>query len=316
MKRNVAALFAWLVMICAPGAYAVGIADSGQYKVWAGERTPAEVFDNIRIIPPPMGGPLKVSVRTDKARYHVGDPIKILFGVNRDAYVYIFNTDAAGMTTQIFPNYYDPSNFLRSGKTYFIPDRGYDIEILPPAGNATLSIVATERDWPFLEEYRRYTRQDPYPAHREGATALVRRIEHFRVEPSAMSMSVLRPAPRENLWANESTTYYVMDRYRVPPTQYEVPTHGWLEVDTYPSNARIYIDADYYGRSPQVVDRLEIGYHRVRLEKEGYQPYECNVYIKGNESKHLDIFLKQTPIEPGYSRSENPGKKGGFGFFQ
>ena len=31
----------------------------------------------------------------DRARYHVGDPVKILFGVNRDAYVYIFNTDAA-----------------------------------------------------------------------------------------------------------------------------------------------------------------------------------------------------------------------------
>jgi hypothetical protein len=297
-------------------AMAIGVAENGAYKVWGGERTPADVFENVRIVPPPTGGPLKVSVRTDRARYHVGDPLRITFGVNRDAYVYIFDTDAAGLTHQIFPNYYDTSNFIRAGKTYYIPDRGYDIEITPPSGNDTLSIVATERDWPFFEEYRRYSSHDPFPSSREGATDMVRRIEHFRTEPSAMSMQVLRPAPRENLWATDSITYYVMDRYRVPSPEYKVPRYGWLEVDTYPSNSRIYVDTDYYGRSPQVIERLDIGYHHVRLEKEGYLPYDCNVYIKGNETKHLDIFLKETPIEPGYSRSQNLGAGQGFGFFQ
>lgn len=296
-------------------ATAVGVSDNGTYKVYSGERAPAEPWENVRIVPPPLGGILKTSIRTDRPRYHVGDQLQIFFGVNKDAYVYIFETDAAGLTHQLFPNYYDTQNFLRAGKQYYIPDRGYDLEITGPSGNSRLTIIAVMEEFPFLAEYRHYTREDPYPASREGGTALVRRIESFRSEPSAMLPAPVRPVPRDNVWATDDTTFYVMDRQRVPPPSYKVPRYGWLEVDTYPSNARIYIDSDYFGRSPQVIDRLEIGYHHILLEKEGYEPYECNVYIKGNETKHLDIFMKTTPYEPGFSRSENPATREGIGFF-
>lgn len=313
MHRIMALAVAMLAV--ATSVCAVGVADNGAYRVYSGERAPADVFDNVRIVPPPMGGNLQVRVRTDRARYHVGDKLNVTFGVNRDAYVFIFDTDSHGITHQIFPNYYDEQNFLRAGKTYFIPDRTYDLEVAPPSGNDTLTIVAVQNDYPFMDEWRTFSRHDPYPTSRDGAAALVRRLEQFREEPSALELRPLRPAPRENLWAVDSTTYYVMDRERVPPPVYKVPRFGWLEVDTYPSNARIYIDGHHYGRSPQVIERLEIGYHQVLLTKEGYEPYECNVYIKGNETKHLDIFLRQTAPEPGFSEDENRGGSSGFGFF-
>lgn len=310
-----------LSLLAVGAASAVGVADNGKYRVYSGERAPADIAERVRVVPPPTGGVLQVSVRTDRARYHVGDRLQVFFGVNRDSYVYIFDTDASGLTHQIFPNYYDTQNFVRAGKQYYIPDRGYDLEITPPSGNDTLTIVAVTEDFPFLAEYRRYSREDPFPASREGAAAMLRRIESFRREPSAMELHAVRPVPRENWWATDDTTFYVMGRYRVPPPEYKVPRYGWLDVDTYPSNARIYIGSEYYGRSPQVIDRLEVGYHHIRLEKEGYLPYDCNVYIKANETKELDVFLKETPIEPGYSRSQNPGVcvpnsgGGGMGFF-
>lgn len=279
-------------------ASAVGVAHDGAYRVQNTEREPALPWENVRIVPPPTGGNLLVDIHTDRDRYHVYDPIQIFFSVNRDSYVYIFDTDASGITRQLFPNYHDTNNFVRAGKTYYIPDRGYDLEIRGPQGRCNLTIVATIQEFPFLNEYRYYHRADPFPASREGATALVRQIEQFRSEPSALTIQPLRPAPKENLWASDDASYYVMGQERVQPPVYKVPRYGRLDVDSYPSNARIYIGTEYYGRTPQAIDRLDIGYHLLRLEKEGYIPYECHIYIKGNETKSVDAFLTQTPVLP------------------
>jgi len=290
-------LFASIFILAISTALAVGTEGVGKYRPQNGEREPAAIEDHVRIVPPPTGGPLRVSVKTDKERYHVYDPIKVSFGVNRDSYVYIFTTDPAGITRQIFPNYYDTNNFCRAGKAYYIPDRGYDLEVLGPQGRENIDIVAVMDKYPFLQDYHMYTLQDPYPASREGAVALIRRIESFRREPSAMTKQPIRPALKENLWATNDASFYVMDNQTNEPSVYKVARRGNLDVDTYPSNARIYIDGDYYGRSPQVITRLDIGYHKVLLEKEGYIPYETHVYIKGNETKQIDVFLKQTPVE-------------------
>lgn len=289
-------------------SFAVGVADPGTFKTNDGDRVPAEVFDNVRIIPPPPGGRLNVRVRADRPRYHTGDTVTITFGVNRDSYVYIFNTDAAGRTNQIFPNYFDRSNFLRAGKSYYIPDRGYDLEVVGPRGNNVITAVAVERDYPFLQEFHTYTRRDPYPAYRDGAVALVRRIEQFRTEPSAMTVAPLRPAPREDLWATDDTTLYVMDSPSYPQKEYQVARFGAMSINSYPTNARIYIGGEYYGRTPQVVDRLEVGYHNLRLTKEGLEPYECEVYVEGHKTKEIDLFLQYTPLQPGYSRSSKPSQ--------
>lgn len=277
---------------------AVGTEGVGKYRPQNGEREPAAIDEHVRIVPPPTGGPLRVSVKTDKERYHVNDPLKVSFGVNRDSYVYIFTTDPSGITRQIFPNYYDTDNFCRAGKAYYIPDRGYDLEVLGPQGRENIAIVAVMEKFPFLEDYHMYSLSDPYPASREGAVALVREIESHRLEPSSTTKQPIRPAIKENLWASSDTSFYVMDNERVEPHVYKVARRGNLDVDTYPSNARIYIDRDYYGRSPQVIERLDIGYHHVLLEKEGYIPYSVTVYIKGNETKQMDVFMTKTPVLP------------------
>lgn len=297
----------WMMAMAATtavaAATAAGIANPGTYRTYSGERAPAPIEENVRIIPPPTGGPLQARVRTDRARYHIGDPIRIEFGVNRDSYVFIFHTDARGISRLLFPNYYDTDNFLRAGKTYYIPDRGYDIEVTGPTGREQLTIVAVMEPWPLLNDYRVFKATDPFPAWRDGAVGLVRRIESFRREPPPFGIHPVRPTPKENLYASDDITYYVMG---TSVETYKVPRYGNLDIDSYPSNARIYIDGEYYGRTPQVIDRLPIGIHNLKLEKEGYLPYEGNFYIKGFETRTLDLWLKQTPIEPGYSRTAKP----------
>ncbi|MGC8840197.1 MAG: DUF4384 domain-containing protein [Candidatus Sumerlaeaceae bacterium] len=282
---------------------------AGSYKPLQGEYEAPGVSSRVAIVPRPREGVLKVNIQTDRSRYHIGDPIRIYFSVNRDAYVFIFNTDAAGITRQIFPNYYDRDNYLRAGRRYMIPDRTYDLEINGPQGNEKLTIVAVAQDFPFLKEWHRYSRRNPYPASREGAAALVRRIESFRTEPSARGIHPVRPLPRENFWAEDWTTFYVMGPDRMPPREYKVARYGRIEIDSTPDNARVYIDGEYYGRTPHIIDRLEVGYHSLRLEKNGYEPYQTNIYVRPNDTRHIDVFLKQTQTRPSY-RWE------GIGFFQ
>jgi hypothetical protein len=296
-------LFAWPL-------HAAKVTEGAEsYKPYAGEREAPDVSSRVAIVPKPLGGVLKVDISTDRSRYHIGDSIRIYFSVNRDAYVFIFDTDAAGVTRQIFPNYYDRDNFVRAGRQYMIPDRSYDLEVTGPQGNEKLTIVAVAQYFPFLDEWHNYSRRNPYPASRDGAAALVRRIESFRAEPSARETRAVRPVPRENFWAEDWTTFYVMGPDRVPPREYKVARYGRLQIDSQPSNARIYIDGEYYGRTPQIVDRLEVGYHSLRIEKNGYEPYQTNVYVRPNDTRRIDVFLHITKPRPTY-RWE------GIGFFQ
>ena len=303
-----------MLMACV-SLWAVGVENNGMYRPHSDEKEPLPIDQNIRIVPPPTGGILRTSIKTDRDRYHVNDPVKISFGVNRDSYVYIFETDSRGQTRQMFPNYYDQNNFARAGKTYYIPDRGYDIEVLGPQGRCNLVIVAVMEDFPFLDDYKYYSMADPYPASREGATALVREIESFRREPSATTIQPIRPAIKENLWATGDSSFYVMDNQKAEPAVYKVARYGNLDVDTYPSNARIYVDSEYRGRSPQVIQRLDIGYHAVRLEKEGLIPYEVTVYIKGNETKQMDVFMNDTPLLPSQYPTDGQLRGGSINIF-
>jgi len=295
--RLLKGMFVYVLVLSAVG-WAVGIGEQAEYTTSEKANRSGVIQERLSVLPKPVDAPLRVRVRTDRARYHIGDSIRVHFRVTRDAYVFIFNTDAAGITRQIFPNYYDRQNFCKAGREYYIPDRSYDLEVTGPPGNETLTIVAVAQDFPVLREFHRYSRRDPYPASRDGAAALVRRIEQFRTEPSSLSVRPVPRRERENLWAEDKTTFYVMGVSRVPSPTYKVPRYGQISVDTVPDQARIYLDGEYYGRTPQVIDRIEMGYHRLRIEKEGYQPYDTNIYVQPNVTKHLDIFLKPTEPRP------------------
>lgn len=88
---------------------------------------------------------IDIQVWTNKGhngKYCVGEAIEIYFRTNRDAYVAIYNTDTRGRTHRIFPNHYDHDNFVRGGKTYRLPARGYDFYVEGPRGRESLKAVA------------------------------------------------------------------------------------------------------------------------------------------------------------------------------
>jgi len=145
----------------------------------------------MRIVPRPSTGRFDVEISTNRAVYEVGDRVRISFRANRDAYVYIFSTDARGRSRQIFPNFWDRDNFVRAGRTYTIPRSGYDLVAEPPFGNETISIVAVRSRSEIPDRFRTFSRNDPFPAR------------------SRESLRKVIPRGKSDYVAEDSTTIYV-----------------------------------------------------------------------------------------------------------
>ena len=101
--------------------------------------------EGIVVVPDGPPASLYVEVWTDRGdggRYCVGEPIRIYFRTNVDAWVAIVNTDTLGRTHRLFPNRWDREHFVRGGRVYELPQRGYRFEVEGPPGRETLHAVA------------------------------------------------------------------------------------------------------------------------------------------------------------------------------
>ena len=70
-----------------------------------------------------------------------------------------------------------------------------------------------------------------------------------------------------------------------------VPIYGTLIVDGDPSDIAVYVDNKKEGTTPLVINKLLVGTHNVRLEKEGYDKQEKTVTISEGQELKLDYTL-------------------------
>ena len=77
--------------------------------------------------------------------YAVGEPVRIYVETNKDAYVTVLNVDPTGQTTQLFPNPYQPDNFVRAHQAMEVPDRTSrsQIVVTGTVGDELLKVVAS-----------------------------------------------------------------------------------------------------------------------------------------------------------------------------
>lgn len=90
---------------------------------------------------------LRVVAWVDRAdyAYAVGEPVRIYVETNRDAYVTVLNVDPTGRTAQLFPNPYQPDNFVRANQAMEVPDRASRSQIVVTGnvGDELLKVVAS-----------------------------------------------------------------------------------------------------------------------------------------------------------------------------
>jgi hypothetical protein len=241
---------------------------------------------------------LRVDVWTDKSTYFAGEDIRIYFYVNKDSYVYIFDTDTNGTTRQIFPNYYDTDNFVRGGHTYSIPDYNYHLEVTGPTGREYLRAIAIGERYPFLREHDRFKPSDPFPRYPGGVDSFKQKLESmaphsseaYREEsgerlkrhPGELSITPrpVRPVPRYREYAESYTSFYVRSRWYFDdddPYRYNYKTEK-IKFKSIPDDADLYIDGRYYGKTSKKV-RLSHGPHVIRMRRRGYYDWVRSVYV-------------------------------------
>jgi len=93
----------------------------------------------------PVAEALKVELAADKAQYAVGDKMHLTVKVNQDCFLTLIDVGPTGKATIVFPNLYAPSNAVKAGATYVIPDpsAGFEFEIGPPAGAELIRAIAS-----------------------------------------------------------------------------------------------------------------------------------------------------------------------------
>jgi hypothetical protein len=72
-------------------------------------------------------------VRTNKPSYQIGENVQIQLTLSARAYTYVFDIDAAGRVSQIFPNSASSNNLIGPGN-YNLPDGNYTLGVVGPAG--------------------------------------------------------------------------------------------------------------------------------------------------------------------------------------
>ena len=70
------------------------------------------------------------------------------------------------------------------------------------------------------------------------------------------------------------------------------PIYGFLDINTTPIMAEIYIDGEHYGQTPSVINDLLVGEHELRLEKEGYSFFMKNITIENGKTLELNETLE------------------------
>lgn len=277
----------------------------------------------IAVVPRPKPKPyhpkLKVSIWTDAGTYRIGDNVRIYFRVNKPSYVYIFNTDARGITRQIFPNYYDRNNFVYPGWTYYIPDYTYRFSVLGPRGQESLQIVAVSKQYRILYNYHQFKSSEPFPQVYGGGKELIQKFKSQsesedekkvdRVQKNN-ELKQVRPEPRINVmpspvyndYAEDWCHFQVIGKYydyddndwdddwNDDDNSYVPDEYGYLVIKSDPRGGVVRIDGIYRGKTSFRI-RLRPGLYRVSIERDGYRTWYSTVRIKENSTTDIRVKL-------------------------
>ena len=201
------------------------------------------------IINPSPKSDLQVRLWSDRGTsdpaYRVGERVQLYFEVNENAYITIFDINADGDITKLFPNHIQTDGWARRNRIYRVPD-GYEIFADLPLGDETLLIVAT-----------RYNPVDyPELLREKGLDRLLSRLRR-------------RLALSGEDWA--------MDIFALQILPERARSVRW-DIDANVRGVTLYVDGSYVGELPQKVD-LPPGEHQLVALKSGYKAAIQDIYV-------------------------------------
>ena len=109
--------------------------------------------------------------------YGQGEPVGIYVRPSEAAHVTVFNTNASGATTVVFPNQYQTQNRVAANKVLQLPGPGmqYQLQVGPPYGANLIKVLATKRPVSLLSAAE-FAQSGAFRNFRGGPEALARQL--------------------------------------------------------------------------------------------------------------------------------------------
>lgn len=70
-----------------------------------------------------------------------------------------------------------------------------------------------------------------------------------------------------------------------------LPVPGRLVINSFPQNAKLYVDSRFQGRTPRVINNMNAGYHKIDVSLSGYTEHTDTVLVLPGETKKMNITL-------------------------
>ena len=95
--------------------------------------------------------PLKL--RSSAPNYHIGESMTLLLETEKPMYVTIVHISTDGEISTIFPNAYEPDNWIAPGKTIRLPkeNAGYELTVSGPSGTDRIEAFGSAEPLPAME---------------------------------------------------------------------------------------------------------------------------------------------------------------------
>jgi len=225
------------------------------------------------IIKPPDPTGLTARIWVDKGAYRVGEKITLHYEVSQAAYVYVYDIDASGRVSLVFPNYFSQDNYVTAGE-HALPDKPtYTYTVTEPLGTEYVQIIASTQALSLNPQFQLSV---PFPLVGEDPEAF----------KSQFQVQVLGILP-EPVWASNWTSFQVVSG---TPPAYKTLTIN-ATVNSAPIAAAITLDGTFIGYTPRTV-YVTVGTHQVILAKSGCPTSTQNVTVLANTT--LNVALCQT----------------------
>lgn len=119
-------------------------------------------------------------------------------------------------------------------------------------------------------------------------------------EPDRSASAAVRPEPPERIIITPPLNPLVIARaetsFRISGPRREDIENGSLNVTSYPSRARVYLDGRYMGTTPRVI-ALQPGSYEVRVEAAGFLTEQEYYSVRSDEETRAHFFLRPEPGE-------------------
>ncbi len=225
------------------------------------------------IVKPPEPSGLTAQIWVDKGAYTVGEKIQIHYKVNQDAYVYIYDIDASGKVSLIFPNYFSQKNYVGAGEHVLPDSSSYTLTVTEPTGTEHLQIIASLKQLTLSPQFQISV---PFPLLGSNPDA-------FKLQIQGQIQGIVPEAQ----WAEDWTSFQVVSG--------SPPTYATLVVTSNPTGAWVTIDGNFVGYTPRTL-YVQQGYHEVVVGKTGYANWSRGLFLIGGYARTLNAVL--TPTAP------------------